>query len=439
MATCIPPAFHAPSLVSMLGFMLSPRRYVEYVARSGLSFKLWESDPDTPGPTFIFFGPAETYAALSHPRGERGPRTRHEIRKFIGDTLGAAEGADNLELRGFFSKVVGYGVVKKMVPQMAKGVDWLADEFEHVVKRGGVIDNVVPLVSATLLKVFGSIIFGMSGAEQFLRLSDAYQRSLGTIFNRIIRPGVWPFTKMSGLYWRENRRFDEDLAVIRSAVEDLIERGPENGAPPSILGLMAKHGLSRLLTRDLLVAIFIAAFDATMSSTLTGWHLLSGRVDVWARVAEEAQGMPEEPTGDDVQRLAYTQLVTRELRRLFTPTHLNERYFHEDVAIGEWILPSGSRVIVSPHITHRLATVWGPDAHEFRPERFVGFSPPRGAECGFGYGPHACLGQGMAGLFQNLALARLARRGIRIKAHKPEHQVQLLTIVRRMSVEIVRG
>lgn len=429
-----PPQFFAPPIVSMTGFMVAPRRYAEWIAWFGHAFRLWETDPHTLGPTFVFFTPEDTLAVLSNPHGERGPQTRHELRRFIGDSIGVVEGKENFDQRKFFSKLVGHATAKKMVPQMAVGINWLADELVRSAKANRPIENAVPLLSQTLLKVFGSIIFGVDDLECYLELGPAYQRSLATVFRRIMQP-PGRFFRHFGIARAHDEEFERDVAMIRARVCQIITAGPSGKNSASILALMLEHGFAPELLRDTLVAIFIAAFDATLSSTLTGWYLLNNRKHIWECMGDEARDLPEFPTGEEVEKLAQTMRITRELRRLFAPAHLNERYFADEIEIGDWKLPPKSRVIVSPHVTQRLTSVWGDDAAIFRPERYLDKRPPRGAEPGFGFGPHACLGQGMAALFQNLVYARLAQRGLYLTTGRPVYQVQLLTIVRQMKLE----
>lgn len=68
----------------------------------------------------------------------------------------------------------------------------------------------------------------------------------------------------------------------------------------------------------------------------------------------------------------------------------------EPTTIGGTAIGPGRRVIVDMERANRDRSVWGPDADEFRPDRFV---PDDAAPWGltFGHGIHACLGMELAG------------------------------------------
>ena len=44
-------------------------------------------------------------------------------------------------------------------------------------------------------------------------------------------------------------------------------------------------------------------------------------------------------------------------------------------------------------VLHRLPSIWGPDAEEFRPDRWATFKPQAWEYVPFGGGPRACAGQ----------------------------------------------
>ena len=84
----------------------------------------------------------------------------------------------------------------------------------------------------------------------------------------------------------------------------------------------------------------------------------------------------------------------------------------EDVKIGEYTLPAGSNVIVSPWVTHRDARFF-PHPEAFDPDRW---SPefeqtlPKFAYFPFGGGPRSCIGNNFALMEAAILLASVAQR-----------------------------
>jgi len=78
--------------------------------------------------------------------------------------------------------------------------------------------------------------------------------------------------------------------------------------------------------------------------------------------------------------------------------------------LGDYALPPGTDVVISPYLVHRHPGFW-PDAERFDPDRFITPEKPvdRFAYLPFGLGPRACIGDQLATLEMQLHVARLAR------------------------------
>ncbi len=118
------------------------------------------------------------------------------------------------------------------------------------------------------------------------------------------------------------------------------------------------------------------------------------------------------PTAADVPQLVYTNKVVRESMRLYPPAWVISRRAAEDVQIGQYKLPVGSNVIVSPWVTHRDARFF-PNPDAFDPDRW---SPeneaalPKFAYFPFGGGPRSCVGNAFALMEAAVLLASVAQR-----------------------------
>jgi cytochrome P450 len=116
-------------------------------------------------------------------------------------------------------------------------------------------------------------------------------------------------------------------------------------------------------------------------------------------------------------KLPYTTAFIKETLRLHPPAATTRRI--PDDAIGVTIpLPqpvciAGLRVYPSQHLIHRNPKIWGPDAHEFKPDRWLDdayiAALPAGAYRPFERGPRNCIGQELAMLEGRVALVCVAR------------------------------
>ncbi|KAI0326037.1 cytochrome P450 [Cubamyces sp. BRFM 1775] len=152
------------------------------------------------------------------------------------------------------------------------------------------------------------------------------------------------------------------------------------------------------------------------TSDATAWCLyeLARAPHVQAKLREELLAVPtENPTMDELMALPYLDMVVRESLRIRAPVTSTIRTANKADVIpletpfrgldGEMHnsieVPEGTMMLIPFMSIHRSTAIWGPDASEFRPERWE--NPPKasvdipgiwGHLLSFGGGPRACIG-----------------------------------------------
>ncbi|PRQ42641.1 putative cytochrome P450 [Rosa chinensis] len=90
-------------------------------------------------------------------------------------------------------------------------------------------------------------------------------------------------------------------------------------------------------------------------------------------------------------------MVIQESLRLYPPATITAKHALADIKLGELDVPGGTNIWIFAHRLHRDPENWGPDANEFKPERFAnGVSKSckyTQAYVPFGFGPRICIGQ----------------------------------------------
>lgn len=90
-------------------------------------------------------------------------------------------------------------------------------------------------------------------------------------------------------------------------------------------------------------------------------------------------------------------MVILESMRIYGPAVTNSRETLAEMKIGNLVLPKGLYIWMFVPLLHRDTDNWGPDATEFKPERFAnglsGACKYPQAYLPFGYGSRHCLGQ----------------------------------------------
>ena len=142
--------------------------------------------------------------------------------------------------------------------------------------------------------------------------------------------------------------------------------------------------------------------------------------------------------------MTFLSSTIKESLRLHPPVPVNQRAATKTTTLPEGGGPDGkSRVLVRKgesvgflmYALHRRKDIYGEDAYEFRPERWLGDALK---SVGYGYlpfgaGQRACLGQGFATLETTYTIARLIQRFPFISVPEDENceigkEKQLLTI-----------
>jgi hypothetical protein len=112
-----------------------------------------------------------------------------------------------------------------------------------------------------------------------------------------------------------------------------------------------------------------------------------------------------------------------EALRLWPPGSLSGRRASEAFTYEGQLISSGSIVVFSPFVTHRLPELWGPDADSFRPERWLEHQPEPFSFIPFGGPYRRCLGFALALTEIQVAITRLLQR-TRLTLVNPQREIR---------------
>ena len=219
----------------------------------------------------------------------------------------------------------------------------------------------------------------------------------------------------------ENRRYKRVLSGFRSFVEDLIDerrgRADEYDDILSLLLTAESEDGTRLSDTELRdqMATFLFAGHETTSLALTFTMLeIAQRDDVRERLDAEYAGVLDgsPPTPADLPALEYTDRVIQESLRLYPPAFIIFREANEDVELGGYRIPEGTKVTL-PQFHIHTDERWYDDPMSFDPDRWTdGFEDelPDYAYFPFGGGPRHCIGMRFAMLELKTVLPTLLQQ-----------------------------
>ncbi len=168
--------------------------------------------------------------------------------------------------------------------------------------------------------------------------------------------------------------------------------------------------------QDQVISLIVAGYETT--SAAMGWvaHAALTTPGVWRRAREEVERVlgSAPTTVDALEELEYVDGVVQEALRLYPPVVVLPRVAAQDLEFGGHRLPAGSRLAISPYVTHRMSEVW-PEPSRFLPERWQPGHPLHRAATPAGYlpfggGRHRCIGAPFATAELKTVLVELLRR-----------------------------
>ncbi|CAH2056501.1 unnamed protein product, partial [Iphiclides podalirius] len=115
---------------------------------------------------------------------------------------------------------------------------------------------------------------------------------------------------------------------------------------------------------------------------------------------------------EDLSRLVYLEAVIKETMRIYPVAPIVARRIDKDVKLKNYTLLAGNTCIISQYGIHRHP-MWGEDAGEFKPERWLDPSTlPDNAHTflAFGLGRRNCIGKTYAMTSMKTTLAHFVRR-----------------------------
>ncbi|KAG0297877.1 hypothetical protein BGZ98_000388 [Dissophora globulifera] len=265
------------------------------------------------------------------------------------------------------------------------------------------------------LDAFGEIAFGqafgcLKDPNRDVEFASAFDRLNQALSLRIINP-FWKFKEWwtgSGDVVLKDTKTVHDFAynVIRKRREETANGGKkykdlmqlfmdakdENGAP-----------LSDEMLKDELINMILAGRDTTAQALSWMFYLMhraEASSEILFQLTEEIDSVLEggHPTYESTKQQKYAVACFYETLRLYPSVPQNMKVcVQDDILPGGLKVYKGENVGWAPWVMGRLEAIWGRDAKEFKPERWLSGEKPSSSKfVSFHLGPRTCLGQQFA-------------------------------------------
>ncbi|CAH2097054.1 unnamed protein product [Euphydryas editha] len=190
--------------------------------------------------------------------------------------------------------------------------------------------------------------------------------------------------------------------------------------------------------REHVDTMIVGGHDTSASVLMYSMLLVGSYPDVQEKVFQELNNVfgddDRDVTKQDLSQLCYLEAVLKETMRIYPIVPVTARYLDRDVKLRNCTLTKGRTCFMFVYGVHRHP-MWGKDAEEFKPERWL--SPATLPECptafaGFGMGRRICIGKSYAFMSMKTTLAHLFRH-YRLKGNHSKLEAKIDVMLKPVS------
>ncbi|KAF7369408.1 hypothetical protein MVEN_00269900 [Mycena venus] len=364
--------------------------------------------------------------------------TRYNLSRIVGPGVLVVEGDIHRQQRKIMNPAFGAPQVRELTPIFVEKAMELRDIWASQAAKSssGVRVDVLSWLNKATLDIIGLAGFNYefnslaskTPTELAAAFSDIFESGSKIDTMRILQTRVPAFrfirTKLDRVIEKSQAVMGRiGLQLLQQSKNEMSQSGTfeKGGRARDLLSLLVRANTSRdipanqrLSDKDVLAQVptfLVAGHETTSVGTTWALYALTQNVAAQTRLRNELLAVPtDEPTMDELNALPYLDCVVREALRVHAPVPSTVRVATRDDVVPlaqpftdihgtvhETIRVSKGQTIMIPILAmNRDKGIWGPDASEFRPERWespVSNSLPGiwGHILSFIGGPRACI------------------------------------------------
>ncbi|KAF2825283.1 cytochrome P450 [Ophiobolus disseminans] len=348
-------------------------------------------------------------------------RLRTGLGRLLGVGILLAEGDEHKRQRKLLMPAFSFRHVKDLYPIFWNKSKEMTSRISETIKSSPEASSVIEIRGWASRATLD--IIGLAGCGQdFDALADP-ENELNQTYKSIFSSGrgaqlvqlflnMLPFWLVVALPLKRNDEIGKAIHTIKSTARNLIadkraklEKG-EAGQIDILSVAMQSGGFTDEDLVNQLMTFLAAGHETTASAMSWAVYLLcknpSAQTKLRAELRKELD-LNGAITSTEIDCLPYLNAVLNEALRLFPPVPLTIREAAHDTTIQGNFIPASTTIIICPWAINTSTHLWGPDARDFKPERWLGAGRANtgGAESNFAittflHGPRSCIGKDFA-------------------------------------------
>ncbi|KAJ5899426.1 hypothetical protein N7495_004170 [Penicillium taxi] len=356
---------------------------------------------------------------------------RTSMRRIVGDGILIAEGDDHKKQRKDLMPAFSYRHIKDLYPIFwSKSSEMVKLIKEDLADRqsSNTIDNVVQVNNWSSRATLD--IIGLAGMGQDFdslqnpnnRLNQSYRQIITSAsFTDKLIFMIGLVLSIPGLVFKlplkRNIQIKKGGEFIRETARQMIRKKKANmdskdDTGVDIMSIAIQNGSfeeENLVAQ--LMTLLAAGHETTSNALQWSVYALCKNPKVQSRLRVEIRSNlppislenPEPIAAATIDSLPYLNAVCNEVLRFYPSVPNSIRVALKDTTLVGKFIPKDTAFIISMDLMNHMEELWGPDADEFNPDRFMG---PGKANTGgatnnyafmsFLHGPRSCIGQSFA-------------------------------------------
>lgn len=270
---------------------------------------------------------------------------------------------------------------------------WMKERLEPMVQAGDSFDPSEEMLFLTFSSIMRSAFEYLPSVKEFkvyTHNTDAVLREFG------FKQSTNPLRRTFGFMIPEVRRALQCSKTLTEFTESILHAyrvNPNKSPHNTLIKLIEQLPIPDKLKRTEIGAYLFGGHDTTGFTLSTTLILLAKHPKVASKVHSSlaTQNDPTKPS-------EYLRHVILESRRLLMVAPMGSiRCLDHDFRYNGYVIPAKSNIFLPQILAHRDPDVFGPDADEFRPERWWGRTQDmQDAVISFSLGARNCIGQSLA-------------------------------------------
>lgn len=362
-----------------------------------------------------------------------GKRRAEAFEPLIGHGIFTADGASWESARKLVKPSFSRGQlddISTFEPHLQNFVADLPDDIEAV--------DLQPLFQGLTLDVSTDFLFGESTNVLGSAKAASAGKSFANSFDNAQKTVVNAFALGPAAWLDPRSNFKEDQKIVEVFMSGYVDKAlnkqkdipDKQDGKYSFACEFAKLTDDRAMIRGGLLNLLLAGRDTTASLLSNLFFVLAKRPDVYSKLSAEIRSTitaaNEPPSLEALKSMKYLRACINESLRLHPPIPRNSREALRDTTLPSGggadgtapiLVPKGTQVGYQVFSMHRRKDVYGEDADEFVPERWIERNiRPGWAFLPFNGGPRICIGQQFALNLASYVVCRLVQRFERVES-----------------------